>query len=580
MFRIRKIFDHVIPINQYAITQVQSILRAQFHFIREDEVLKLPDKLSDPLKHGFRSILFVADDEKGAVKGFAIIQHEPVLNFCFLDFISAAPRATGRGLGGALYERVCQEALALNCIGLFFECLPDGPALSRDPEIRRQNVSRLKFYEHFGVRPITNTLYEMPLDPSDDNPPHLMFDDLGQERKLSRKDARRIVKLILGRKYKDICPPDYIERVIRSFTDDPVKFRPYKYVKQEIVSVKRKEIPQDQKIVLVINDRHDIHHVRERGYVESPIRIKNILREIEKTGLFIRKMPQKHPEKYLRSVHDSKFVHYLRTVCQNIPPGQSVYPYVFPIRNSARPPKILSIRAGYYCIDTFTPLNQNAYLAAKRAADCALTSVKSLLQGSQIAYALVRPPGHHAEWNNFGGFCYFNSNAIAAEYLSHYGKVTILDIDYHHGNGQQDIFYQRSDVLTLSIHGHPRFAYPYFSGFEDEKGFGMGQGYNVNYPLSENVRGEKYRAVLEKALGRIRRFKSDFIIIALGLDTAKGDPTGSWHLTAQDFQLNGFLIGSLKIPTLVVQEGGYNQRNIGVNARHFFSGLWQGYYNS
>ncbi len=580
MFRIRKIFDHVLPINQYAISQVQSILRSQFHFITEDEVLKLPEKLGHPLKHGFRSILFVADDEKGVVKGFALIQHEPDLKFCFLDFISAAPRVTGRGLGGALYERVRQEALALQCIGIFFECLPDDPALSRDPEIRKENIARLKFYEHFGVRPITNTLYETPLNPNDDNPPYLMFDDMGKGRKLYRKEAQSIVQLILERKYKDICPPEYIKTVTQSFTDDPVKFRSFKYTKQEITLLRHQGIPDDQKIILVINDRHDIHHVRERGYVESPIRIKNILSEIERTGLFIKRVAKKYPEKYIRSVHDSKFVTYLKTVCQNLNPGQSVYPYVFPIRNSARPPKILAVRAGYYCIDTFTPLNRNAYLAAKRAVDCTLTSVESLLRGNQIAFALVRPPGHHAEWNNFGGFCYFNSNAIAAEYLSHYGKVTILDIDYHHGNGQQDIFYQRSDVLTISLHGHPRFAYPYFSGFEDEKGFGIGRGYNINFPLSENVDGEKYRTILEKALGRIRKFKSDFIIIALGLDTAKGDPTGSWTLTAQDFYRNGFMIGHLKIPTLVVQEGGYNQRNLGVNARHFFTGLWRGFYAS
>ncbi len=192
-----------------------------------------------------------------------------------------------------------------------------------------------------------------------------------------------------------------------------------------------------------------------------------------------------------------------------------------------------------------------------------------------IAYALVRPPGHHAERRSFGGFCYLNSCAIAAHYLSGFGKVAILDVDYHHGNGQQDIFYDRADVLTISIHGHPRLAYPYFSGFEDERGRGPGEGFNLNFPLPEKVDGMRYRGILHKAL-RIDRVIPTFVPgrSALGLDTAKGDPTGSWSLRASDFEANGSILGELKLPTLVVQEGGYNTRTLGVNVRRFFWGLW------
>jgi acetoin utilization deacetylase AcuC-like enzyme len=253
-----------------------------------------------------------------------------------------------------------------------------------------------------------------------------------------------------------------------------------------------------------------------------------------------------------------------------------VYPYVFPIRNATRPPKELPIRAGYYCIDTFTPLNENAYKAAKRAVDCVLTASKAIVEGYRLAYALVRPPGHHAERNAFGGFCYFNSAAIAAQYLSQYGKIAILDIDYHHGNGAQDIFYERSDVLTISIHGHPRFAYPYFSGFEDERGIGAGEGYNINIPLPEQADGHRYREALQKALRRIKKFQCRFLVVPLGLDPAKNDPTGTWTLQANDFLENGKLIGSLKLPTVIVQEGGYRIRSLGINARHFFRGLWSG----
>ncbi len=191
----------------------------------------------------------------------------------------------------------------------------------------------------------------------------------------------------------------------------------------------------------------------------------------------------------------------------------------------------MPVRAGYYCIDTFTPLNKNAYLAAKRAVDCALTAAEAILEGYRLAYALVRPPGHHAERGAFGGFCYFNSAAVAAHFLSTYGRLAILDIDYHHGNGTQEIFYERPDVLTISIHGHPRFAYPYFNGFPTERGEGSGRGYNVNYALPETVTPETYQKTLGKAIKRITRFRPRFLIIAFGLDTARGDPTGTWSLS-------------------------------------------------
>jgi acetoin utilization deacetylase AcuC-like enzyme len=295
-----------------------------------------------------------------------------------------------------------------------------------------------------------------------------------------------------------------------------------------------------------------------------------------RTGLFQEFPPRHFPEAYIKAVHDAQFVEYFKRVCSDLEPGESVYPYVFPIRNIARPPKELAVRAGYYCIDTFTPLTHNAYPAAKRSVDCALTAAVKLLEGYRLAYALVRPPGHHAERRSFGGFCYFNSTAVAANYLSSYGKVAILDIDHHHGNGQQDIFYQRSDVLTVSIHGHPSFAFPYFSGFRDERGQGEGTGYNINIPLPESFEGEHYQRILGRVLKQVITFRPHFLIVALGLDTAKKDPTGTWDLRARDFEENGRQIGSLLLPTLVVQEGGYDNRVLGVNARHFFFGLWSG----
>ncbi len=332
-------------------------------------------------------------------------------------------------------------------------------------------------------------------------------------------------------------------------------------------------MPEKKKIWLAVNDRHSIHHVRERGYVESPVRVKSILKELDKSGLFRTGKVREYTDRHILEVHDSNYFNYFKKVSQTIPKGQSVYPYVFPIRYATRAPKDLSVRAGYYCFDTFTPLNQDAFLAARRGVNCALSAADELLAGTRYAYVLTRPPGHHTERSVFGGFCYFNNCAIAAHYLSKHGRVAILDIDYHHGNGQQQIFYGRKDILTLSIHGHPSFAYPYFSGFEEEKGEGDGLGYNYNFPLPEKVTHEQYARILTRALNIIKKQSTDYLIVALGLDPAKGDPTGTWSFTYSDFAANGAMTGSLKLPTLVIQEGGYRNQSLGVNARAFFTGL-------
>jgi len=192
---------------------------------------------------------------------------------------------------------------------------------------------------------------------------------------------------------------------------------------------------------------------------------------------------------------------------------------------------------------------------------------------------LTRPPGHHTERSVFGGFCYFNNCAIAANRFCKLGKVAILDIDFHHGNGQQQIFYKRDDVLTISIHGHPSFAYPYFSGFTDEKGEDAGLGFNVNFPLPEKTSYEYYAKTLGKMIKSIQYFEADYLIVALGFDTAKGDPTGTWNFTQTDFFNTGFLIGKLKIPILIVQEGGYKSQSLGSNARAFFNGFYQSHSN-
>ncbi len=575
MFQIRRIHDDVLPVNQSALREVRKIFDSQFPTAPTSDIEHLAERLRNPFKKRFRTILYVAQDARHKVNGFAIVLHEPVIGFCYLDFIAAGKSSPGRGIGAALYEYVRDEALALRAKGIFFECLPDDADRCEDSKIRKENAARFRFYEQYGARPILGTAYETPVPGGDsDCLPHLCWDDLDTGKPLRVKLAREVARAVLERKYSDLCPPEYVEMVVKSFRDDPVRIRDFRYLQGE--PEHKPATPRMETIAMTVNDKHDIHHIRERGYVEAPVRIKAILAELDGSGL-VEKIPvEEYPRKHLVEVHDSSLVDYLETACANAPEGKSVYPYVFPIRNVTRPPKELSVLAGYYCIDTFTPINRNAFPAAKRAVDCVLTAADEVLRGRRIAYALVRPPGHHAERKSFGGFCYFCNAGIGAHYLSKFGTVAIVDVDYHHGNGMQDLFYDRSDVFTVSIHGDPSFAYPYFTGFPDERGEGSGEGFNLNIALPEKQNGEEYRRALTTAIQAVREYDPAFLVIALGLDPAKGDPTGTWSLGPKDFEANGRMLGELQLPTLVVQEGGYRTRTLGKNCRKFLKGLQSG----
>ncbi len=573
MFRIRKLKDTRTPASRETVAEIQDILRAQFPGMSEAMIEKLPTQLEDPLAPGFVSEILVAENGHGQIRAFALMLYFPDLRFAWLDSIAAAPGRSGAGMGDALYQEVRAEAAAQpGSRGLFFECLPDDPALSPDPATRRQNAARLRFYERHNAFPVMGTAYETPLNPGDADPPYLMFDGLDRFELPPRARLAEIVEAILRRKYGELCPEDYIRKVVASVRKGAPHLRAPRHVKPAPATA----APEGLTIPLVVNDRHQIHHVREQGYVESPVRIPAILKEIEKTGLFRHEPARAFPDRWIREVHDGHLADYIREACAELPEGKSVYPYVFPVRNAARLPKERSVLAGYWCIDTFTPINRNAWPAARHAVDCALTAADLVRGGARLAYALVRPPGHHAERRTFGGFCYFCNAAIAANFLSKHGRVAILDIDYHHGNGQQDIFYERDDVLTVSIHGHPSFAYPYFTGFADETGRGRGAGFNLNIPLPETITPEEHRAAIARGLKRIARHDPDFLVLALGYDTAKGDPTGTWSNRAEDFREIGRMIGAAGLPTLVVQEGGYRVRTLGANARRFFTGLAEG----
>ena len=574
MLRIRKVADATTAANRSAIEAAQTIMREQFPAMPAYDIDKLPEQLANPLKHQFVSRLFVAENARDQTLGVALLLHAPDIGFSYLELISTALGRTGRGIGAALYERVREEARALGT-QLYFESLPDDPALSPNPAIRAENMARLKFYERYGARPIVNTAYETPVREGTFDPPYLLLDPLGSNDLPSRDQVKKVVRAVLERKYG--LGGDYVQMVLNSITDDPIKLREPRYTKSRRAPKAEVSETAEPRIALVLNDDHTIHHVQERGYVEAPVRIRSILSELDASGLFEKMPAKRYSDRHIRAVHDGRLVDYIRKACLMAGPKKSIYPYVFPTRNPARPPRDETVLAGYYCIDTFTPLNQNAYLAARSAVDCALTAAEKVLEGTDLAYALVRPPGHHAETRTFGGFCYFNNGAIAANLLARYGRVAILDIDYHHGNGQQEIFYNRADVLTVSIHGHPSFAYPYFSGFRDETGTGAGAGYNLNIPLPEHITPEQHRNGVTEGLRRIRRFSPAFLIVSLGFDTGRGDPTGTWPNRAKDFEQLGRMIGEQGYSTLVVQEGGYRVRTLGANARSFFNGLVTGY---
>ncbi|MFH1679900.1 MAG: histone deacetylase family protein [Candidatus Eisenbacteria bacterium] len=571
MILIRRVYGSSAPPDRNVVRQVQEIFRASYPEVA-GYASKIPRMLNDPVGHQYRTILLVSETSTHRITGFALLIHFHEIRSSLLDFLVVSPGVRGSGIGGALYEAAREYLRDLGSMGIYMEVLPDDPALEKRPGKLEENRKRLRFYEQYGVLPIVGTDYETPVA-GDDAAPFLLFDPLARQEPLGRREARAAVRLILDRKYAHIVGPDYMSRVVRSFRDDPVRFRPPRYVRP------RDEKPEigpsrlQKAFALVRGEAHAIHHVRERGYVERPARIGAIHESVAATGLFAAAPVKKHGEARLRSVHDGDFVSYLKAACGRMPDKSPVYPYVFPIRRPERRPKDLAVRAGYYCIDTFTPLYRGAYSAACEAVDVALTAANELLRGRRVAYALCRPPGHHAGRRTFGGFCYFNNAAIAADLLAARGKVAVLDIDYHHGNGTQDIFYQRGDVLTLSIHGHPNIAYPYFSGFSDETGEGRGRGLNRNYPLPEGADRAPYLDALDRAMRHVRRFAPAFLVVSLGFDILKGDPTGTFRLPVSVEREIGARIAEAGTPILFVQEGGYNLRNLRRGAPALFTGL-------
>ncbi|MGH6616114.1 histone deacetylase family protein [Sphingomonas sp.] len=243
-------------------------------------------------------------------------------------------------------------------------------------------------------------------------------------------------------------------------------------------------------------------------------------------------------------------------------------PLASPIRGfrSDRIPASLDGRLSYYSFDISTPITAGTWTAVRRTADVALTGAQMIADGHDRAvFSLCRPPGHHAGIDFFGGYCFINNAAIAAQYLRDAGaaRVAILDIDYHHGNGTQQIFYDRADVLYVSIHADPATDFPYFLGYADERGQGAGEGFNHNLPLPQGIGWRAYSAALDAAIATVRTFGADALIVSLGLDGFERDSLSHFRLQAEDYVRIGAALGRIGLPTVLLFEGGYAIDDIG-----------------
>lgn len=320
---------------------------------------------------------------------------------------------------------------------------------------------------------------------------------------------------------------------------------------------------------------------RPQPIPERPERIDMLLEGVRRVGSAIVSPPGLFADT-LALVHDTRYIQFLSTLFERwhrIPDAAAVpTPNVFALGRSNLPPAgypdSVVGQVGYHLGDGSCPVTRETFAAARASAATAAHGAQLILAGETLVYALCRPPGHHAAADMAAGFCYFNNAAIAAELLTRAGRRTaILDIDVHHGNGTEAIFYDRADVLTVSIHVHPKRFYPFFWGYAEETGRGAGEGFNLNLPLERGTVMKAYRVALAQALDRIGRFAPDVLVLAAGLDISVDDPFRGFAITTDEFAGIGGIIAGLGLPMLVVQEGGYPSESLGANLASLLAGL-------
>jgi acetoin utilization deacetylase AcuC-like enzyme len=312
---------------------------------------------------------------------------------------------------------------------------------------------------------------------------------------------------------------------------------------------------------------------------EKPSRAETVLRVVRESGLGEISAPEAFSLEPVLAVHDAGYIAFLETAWQewrDAGYAGEVIASVWPARRmQSRVPRFIDGKVGYYAMAAETSISEGTWAAALASKDVALTGAKALLEGERGVFSLCRPPGHHAALDMYGGYCFLNNAAIAAQYLRDHGaeRVAILDIDFHHGNGTQDIFYQRDDVLFCSLHGDPEDAFPHFLGYADETGSGPGAGFNRNYPLPPGTPFEQWQEALADALTRMVDFSPQYLVVSLGVDAFENDPISFFKLTSPDFLTTGRMIGALDIPSLFVMEGGYDVDEVGTNVVNVLKGF-------
>lgn len=311
--------------------------------------------------------------------------------------------------------------------------------------------------------------------------------------------------------------------------------------------------------------KHDPKHFMANGAIlpnpEQPERINRLKRGAEDAGCTF-EAPSDNGTGPIAAIHTAEYISFLETIHRRWKriegAGAEVIPNVHPANRSDGYPKSAVGQAGYHQADTACPIAEHTYEAAYWSAQSAIAGADALIEGDHSGYVLSRPPGHHAFADLAGGFCFFNNSAIAAERLLQAGyRPAILDVDVHHGNGTQGIFYHRDDVLTVSLHADPSRFYPFFWGHAQERGSAAGLGCNLNLPLERGSGDDAFLRELERALERVAAFGCSALVVALGLDAHEDDPFQGLAVTTPGFARIGARIAQLKLPTLFVQEGGY-----------------------
>ncbi|ARL13030.1 histone deacetylase family protein [Burkholderia pseudomallei] len=306
---------------------------------------------------------------------------------------------------------------------------------------------------------------------------------------------------------------------------------------------------------------------------EVPERAVRLLGAVTSLGFDVR-APEDFGAAPLAAVHSEPYLRFLADAhreWRRIPEdwGPEVMSNIY-VREP-NPLRGVLAQAGYYLADGSCPIGEHTYRAAYWSAQSALAGAAALGRGARDAYALCRPPGHHACRDAAGGFCYLNNAAIAVQALrARHARVAILDTDMHHGQGIQTLFYDRDDVLYVSIHGDPTNFYPAVTGYETERGAGRGEGFNVNLPMPHGSPEAVFFAQLERARSRVERFAPDVLVFALGFDVYREDPQSKVAVTTEGFGRLGALVGGLRVPTLIVQEGGYHLETLERNAAALF----------